>query len=224
MRARLCLLIGLACVAGSLTSSSPAGASAVALADLVRDVGDRRADVAALSVDQDGPALVVGVRLVEYTDPRTDPHWTDPQAASTLHVAVDANADGRIDYDIDLLRVARGPTGLAVQVSSFPGSAPRCTGGFSLDPPGGWIRVSAPKSCMPATSGYRVQVMYAFHRSVDGPMLSALADFVPDGGRFHPLTSQPGAASGSAQAYPSTRPAAPPTTPLPRLTPTTRKR
>ncbi|MBW8825504.1 MAG: hypothetical protein JF603_04005 [Acidobacteria bacterium] len=167
----------------------PAAAVPVVSNDGTQDVGDRRADISSLSLDQDGVAVVVGVRMVEFADPRTDFFWRNPRASSLVEVKIDRDRDNKPDYIVDFVRAQVGKTTtttLAVQVFSTTAIAMRCTGSYSLDARGGWIRLGVPKSCIPATAPYRVQVMYSFNRSAERPTLSPVVDFAPDFGRWFP--------------------------------------
>lgn len=184
---RATVLAAVVAALAAVALPSPAEAAPDVLDDVVQDVGDRRADIAALSVDQDGGSLVVGVRVVEFTDPRSDPHWADVRSPSVLQVSVDASGDGKEDYRIDFRRVLAG-TKRVLAVTVVTGTLqPRCTGSYTLDPKGGWIRLSAPKGCLAGSGGYRVQATLGFSRTVDNARLGAAVDFAPGEGRWHPF-------------------------------------
>jgi hypothetical protein len=185
---RLRRALALAAMALAISPAAPADAAPAFFTDGTQDVGDRRADIASVSFDQDGASLAVGVRMVEFVDPRTDYFWRDPRASSLVEVKVDRDNDNRADYLIDFFRVRvnKATTTLAVQVTSTTSLAVRCNGSYTLDPKGGWVTLRVPKTCVPATAPYRVQAMYSFNRSAERPTLSPVVDFAPDFGRWHP--------------------------------------
>lgn len=116
-----------------LSQAMPAAAVPVLLTDVTQDVGDRRADISSMSLDQDGAALAVGVRMVEFADPRTDFYWRNPRASSLVEVRIDKDNDNKADYFVDFLRAQVGKTtvsALAVQVFSTTSIALRCTGTY----------------------------------------------------------------------------------------------
>jgi hypothetical protein len=104
-----------------------------------------------------------------------------------METSIDVNADNRVDYLLTFYRQAAKPRAtLVAQVLTFPQATVRCAAAYALDVRGGWIRLTAPKSCVPATRPYRVRVMYSFNRSADRPIYGPLADFAPDAGRWFP--------------------------------------
>lgn len=228
--ARATLLAAIVAGLAVVALPSPVEAAPDVLDDVVQDVGDRRADIASLSVDQDGGALTVGVRVVEFTDPRSDPHWADIRSPSVLQVSVDATNDGKEDYRIDFRRLLVGASRvLAVKVIT-PTLKPLCDGTYAPDAKQGWIRVSAPKGCLPGAGGYRVQATLGFSRTVDNARLGAAVDFAPNEGRWHlflpPRANNP-TSSVVTVPYVTVAPAKPRTTPTtlrPRGTTTTVRR
>jgi hypothetical protein len=184
--------------------NGPATLSKGSVTDPRGDAGDSRADITRVSASYNATTVSLSLKVVQPTNPKTDPAWTSDNGAAGAQWGIDttgdenpeyvaffeAGANGRLVADI----VGNNDDFTAGQVCK--GAAPRYTRGTYI--------VTAPASCLGSAPNIWVAAFMVYIPDFDGDVGGI--DLAPDDSFFGPLAGPPGgylmaAADGGVFTY-----------------------
>jgi hypothetical protein len=175
---------------GGAPGRQPAVLGKKAANDPVGDAGDPRADITKLSASYNAEKLALSLKVVQPTNPATDPAWTDVNAFAAVEWAIETTGDDEPEYFVIF---GAGPNGKlfadVIPLDEDFVDTQVCRGAQARFERGTYI-VTAPTRCVGSAPHIWVGGAAIYVPDIDGDDFGF--DFAPDVGFMGPIAGPPG--------------------------------